>query len=72
MEIRSELTEQRVYEIKQVAGGWQWHLVWRYNRSSKTFTSRMDCIKDAKADYARLREETATQSGRRGRKIYHI
>lgn len=72
--IYSTLTGQRVYEIREVENGFQWALLWRYNRTSQTFKGFRDCIESARADYRKLREDTATFTiGFRGcNKIYHI
>lgn len=72
--IYSALTRQRVYQIREVEGGFQWELLWRYSRTSQTFEKFRDCVESAKADYRKLREDTATfTSGRRGcNKVYHI
>lgn len=72
--IYSALTKQKVYEIREVEGGFQWKLLWRYSRTSQTFKGFRDCIENAKANYRKLREDTATLIiGRRGcHKVYHI
>ena len=72
--IYSTLTGQRVYEVREVENGFQWRLLWRYGRTSQTFRSFRDWLESAKADYRKLREDTATFTiGRRGRhKTYHI
>lgn len=72
--IYSALSGQVVYEIREVESGFQWKLLWRYDRTSQTFNSFRSCIENAKADYKKLREDTATLIiGRRScHKVYHI
>lgn len=69
--IYSTLSGQRVYEIREVENGFQWRLLWRYSRTSRTFRSFHDCLENAKADYEKLREDTATL-GRGCHKTHHI
>ena len=57
-----------------VDGGYQWKLCWRYEETSRVFSTAAEALADAQKRYESLREETATvRHGRRGEHIeYHI
>ena len=75
MQVFSKETGFPVYIVHPAVDcGYQWKLCWRYEETSRVFSTAAEALADAQKRYEALREDTATvRHGRRGEhKEYHI